>query len=337
MRSLRRPDVVPPTLAHGGSGARRAARNRRERRLDAAATLAFPAHWNKPDVRGALCAMQGWACAYCQAPLRRGDRGDVDHFRPKAGEIEHGHDGYWWLAYDFENYLLSCRACNAERKGARFPIGPGCRACRHRQRGNLSAEVRLLANPVQDPVEIWFQIDCTDPLCAVTVEHEIPWPSLDRVRAEETLRFFALNEDQELVQQRVRQMNAATTALREERRRKLRMMACRHRAHAATVRSLLRRTHPELLPTPEEELDALLRAIHRKLCFALEVLCRGHGASPLYERRARELCWALAVLWKDPPARTSAAIESWLVQAGWKEMVEPLHRALCTALPARRA
>jgi hypothetical protein len=38
--------------------------------------------WNNPDVRGALVAMHGRACAYCQEHLPEGDRGDVEHFRP---------------------------------------------------------------------------------------------------------------------------------------------------------------------------------------------------------------------------------------------------------------
>ena len=49
---------------------------------------------------GALYAMQGRVCAYCEQKLPESDRGDVEHFRPKSL--------YRWLAYAFENYLLSC-------------------------------------------------------------------------------------------------------------------------------------------------------------------------------------------------------------------------------------
>ena len=31
-------------------------------------------------------------------------------------------DGYWWLAYDWDNYLLSCTLCNRPYKGTLFPI-----------------------------------------------------------------------------------------------------------------------------------------------------------------------------------------------------------------------
>jgi hypothetical protein len=32
--------------------------------------------------------------------------------------------GYWWLAYDWTNYLLSCAICNQKYKSALFPVAP---------------------------------------------------------------------------------------------------------------------------------------------------------------------------------------------------------------------
>lgn len=43
-------------------------------------------------------------CAYCETPTSVNQYGDVEHFRPKSK--------YWWLAYCYENYLVSCVACN---------------------------------------------------------------------------------------------------------------------------------------------------------------------------------------------------------------------------------
>lgn len=66
-------------------------------------------------------------CAYCELPLAAGQRkGDVEHYRPKArvrrldGKpvkiVRDGatvaHPGYFWLAYDPQNLLPSCAACN---------------------------------------------------------------------------------------------------------------------------------------------------------------------------------------------------------------------------------
>lgn len=83
MRALLRPRIELPTLA-GGPGARTAAKHLAARGEDAAASLDFPDHWNRADVRGALYAMHGRVCAFCLSELTRGDRGDVEHFRPKS-------------------------------------------------------------------------------------------------------------------------------------------------------------------------------------------------------------------------------------------------------------
>ncbi|WP_394747832.1 HNH endonuclease family protein [Spongiimicrobium salis] len=84
-------------------------------------------------------------CGYCEVSIS--GHGDVEHYRPKkgiqklmaernefpdskridsktAGKVrpqitEHG---YWWLAYDWENYLLSCDICNQSYKNALFPV-----------------------------------------------------------------------------------------------------------------------------------------------------------------------------------------------------------------------
>src|SRR5882724_3165096 len=36
-------------------------------------------------------------CAYCDTPTKAVAFGDVEHFRPKSK--------YWWLAYNYDNYL----------------------------------------------------------------------------------------------------------------------------------------------------------------------------------------------------------------------------------------
>ena len=101
--------------------------------------------WNEPDVRGALYAMHGRACAYCQQNLPENDRGDVEHFRPQSL--------YHWLAYTFENYLLSCSVCNRTFKRDRFPLRRGKRPTTYAKRRRLPLEERLLLDPSADPIE----------------------------------------------------------------------------------------------------------------------------------------------------------------------------------------
>lgn len=77
-----------------------------------------------------LLKLFGNKCWYSECSID-GSFGDVDHFRPKNKSAnENGKeiltDGYWWLAYDYENYRLSCEKCNRRYnnggKGDCFPV-----------------------------------------------------------------------------------------------------------------------------------------------------------------------------------------------------------------------
>ena len=61
-----------------------------------------------------LFAETGGKCAYCEAPTSVAAFGDVEHYRPKSI--------YWWLAYCYDNYLVSCQICNQRFKKDDFPI-----------------------------------------------------------------------------------------------------------------------------------------------------------------------------------------------------------------------
>ena len=75
----------------------------------------------------------GMKCWYSECDLT-GSFGDVDHFRPKNRSTDENDnvvlgDGYWWLAYDYMNYRLSCEKCNRPfgkgGKRDRFPLKSG--------------------------------------------------------------------------------------------------------------------------------------------------------------------------------------------------------------------
>lgn len=52
-------------------------------------------------------------CWYCESPTTATAPGDVDHYRPKNAVDEcPQHGGYWWLAFDWDNYRYSCELCN---------------------------------------------------------------------------------------------------------------------------------------------------------------------------------------------------------------------------------
>lgn len=94
----------------------------------------------------------GEKCWYSECSLD-GSYGDVDHFRPKKRSINlEGStildDGYWWLAYEYLNYRLSCEKCNRlfgdGGKGDCFPLKEGSQPA---QFGAPCEEEILLLDP----------------------------------------------------------------------------------------------------------------------------------------------------------------------------------------------
>lgn len=63
-----------------------------------------------------LSDVSGDKCWYCEAKSTRAPL-DVDHFRPKLGITVDGvkltgDSGYYWIAYEWSNFRLSCQRCN---------------------------------------------------------------------------------------------------------------------------------------------------------------------------------------------------------------------------------
>lgn len=109
-------------------------------------------------------------CWYCEAADIRSDM-PVDHFRPKNKvEDEKLHDGYWWLAFDWENYRCACTFCNSRRvfdethggKACRFPLeNPDQRAFTPDDHDKLLKERPYFLDPFNPDDEklLWFDND----------------------------------------------------------------------------------------------------------------------------------------------------------------------------------
>jgi len=79
--------------------------------------------WLHDDVRTTLWEHQNHKCCYCERKREVKRESDVDHFRPKAAVAENAdHPGYFWLAYDWDNMLFSCKICNEKYKNDKFPL-----------------------------------------------------------------------------------------------------------------------------------------------------------------------------------------------------------------------
>src|SRR5574341_1705351 len=131
----------------------------------------FPDLWTQ--FKAHLSRAQFRKCAFCEGWAIGQEHGDVEHYRPK-GEVEEldadpetwGSEaphlanvsgrkpkqlsvtGYWWLAYQWENYVLSCNICNRQWKRAIFPVAEVPRALPPRPD---IEETPLLLHPFRGP------------------------------------------------------------------------------------------------------------------------------------------------------------------------------------------
>lgn len=111
-------------------------------------------------------------CWYCESLELRSDQ-PVDHFRPK-GAVRGAKSsvGYWWLAFDWRNYRLSCVFCNSRRidveggteggKWDYFPLFDETTRVNN-PAGNLDDEEVILLDPTiaVDPGLLTFDEDGT--------------------------------------------------------------------------------------------------------------------------------------------------------------------------------
>jgi hypothetical protein len=142
--------------------------------------------YNRTGVKKKLLEIYGHCCAFCEK--RVGIVDDIEHFRAKH-EISIldstlkkqiiDHQGYYWLGFEWSNFLLACRVCNLE-KTTLFPIS-GTRASAptvdftdklsldaffqkcHIRSAELIAEEPLLLHPVLDNPDDYliFEMDGT--------------------------------------------------------------------------------------------------------------------------------------------------------------------------------
>jgi len=128
------------------------------------------------EVRKTLETLFNEKCAYCESRFRHVYTGDIEHFRPK-GKIQEATPqtpGYYWLAADCDNLLLSCRHCNQtytheiygivnnEAKGKlnQFPLREQHKHVQsHIDAEKVSEEekYRLLINPCIENPEEYFE------------------------------------------------------------------------------------------------------------------------------------------------------------------------------------
>ena len=119
----------------------------------------FSGVWGDRELKENLAKITHYKCWYCETPLTRDDL-VVDHYRPKGRVFEEDPDneGYWWLAFRFSNFRLSCKFCNELRddkvggtrggKGTHFPLLDGSVRATAGKR-NLGSEYPVILDPMR--------------------------------------------------------------------------------------------------------------------------------------------------------------------------------------------
>lgn len=136
-------------------------------------------------------------CWYCESKQERSDDA-VDHFRPKGNvkDAAREHPGYWWLAFEMNNYRYACTFCNSRRKntetgetggkGDYFPLLDEDN--RAYTPSAESAEKHLLLDPCKadDPSLLDFRTNGT-PCC------KYPDNPIDLRRVNESIKLYHLD------------------------------------------------------------------------------------------------------------------------------------------------
>lgn len=193
---------------------------------DVQAKVEFSPKWR--EYKATFAEAQYGKCGYCEMMVIGGQAGDVEHYWPKGEVWQLKNDpstwgqerkwassvdgrkrdvvsdrGYWWRAYDWSNYLLSCTVCNEYWKLSFFPVEENPRTL---PPSEDILETPLLLNPfdpLRDPVHhLQFndlgQVEPKDNsgfgfetirTCGLDRE------SLRRARAEKALRAYKLTSD----------------------------------------------------------------------------------------------------------------------------------------------
>lgn len=152
----------------------------------------FESYWLNSNVREPLWHLHHGKCCYCERKRWIKRESDIEHYRPKSEVTGEGnHPGYWWLAYEWTNYLFSCKPCNEDHKRNHFPLLPGSpRAVDPND--NLSAERPVLLNPIDDEPESCISYDwwTGGGLFVKALGYD------NDGRGSETIKILGLNDDQ---------------------------------------------------------------------------------------------------------------------------------------------
>lgn len=121
------------------------------------------------SLKDILSAASYEKCWYCESREAR-SHNPIDHFRPKSSVNECSeHEGYWWLAFDWQNYRFCCTYCNSALKDEenedithgkqdQFPLLDETKRARS-STDNWKDETPLLLDPWESPDTVLLYFD----------------------------------------------------------------------------------------------------------------------------------------------------------------------------------
>jgi len=113
--------------------------------------------YSDDTVKSALLNTQGEKCCFCESAITHIASGDIEHFRPKAAwrnasNSKLNKPGYYWLAYTWENLMLSCESCNRRHKKNTFPLESEATRCTYPNE-DTSQEQPVFIDPYREDPE----------------------------------------------------------------------------------------------------------------------------------------------------------------------------------------
>lgn len=109
----------------------------------------YKKHWRKEVLVDWLAALSNDKCWYTETYFG-GDYPEIEHFRPKKEALDEKgkkfHEGYWWFAFDIDNYRLSKPMPN-RKKGCYFPLRDKTKAV-NAPGGPIDDEDNYLLDPI---------------------------------------------------------------------------------------------------------------------------------------------------------------------------------------------
>jgi hypothetical protein len=178
--------------------------------------------------------------------------------------------------------------------------------------------------------------DHRDDTCRIVPHKELAADSEAYLQVLTTIELFKLNEDPRLTDERIeiigralKNLEALEISSDPVKADEIRRMASRFQPHGISIRQMLaaQQNSLELIPSPVEELLMFLQDLLRELSRANKALREFPKSKParLLQRQIR---WALAILWKFPPAGPPDLVEDFLKSHGCRDEVARYYRRL---------